>query len=124
MKSASMKDITTKGTTTKGASTRGTSSGGATTKSATKNPQLKSTRVEIGTLVVRGSGVPLTDGAALGRSVQEHLERLLRLQGAPAKSRRSDVVRLQRSGAALGASGGDRARAIANAVYRSLQAKD
>jgi len=84
---------------------------------------MKRTRVEIGTLVVRGSGPPLADGAGLGRSVQAHLERLLHLQGAPAKSRRADVVRVQGSGAALGASGGDRARAIANAVYRSLQAK-
>lgn len=83
---------------------------------------MKRTRVEIGSLVLRGSGHPAADGASFGRIVQAHLEQLLRGRAARIAPRSADVVRVH--GSAAGRDAYDaRARAIAHAVYRSLQGK-
>lgn len=85
---------------------------------------MKRTRVEIGRLIVHGLGLSPVAGADLGRRVQANLEQLLLRQGIPTESRRADVVRVRDSASpAGGVSTGDRARVIANAVYRSLQRK-
>lgn len=84
---------------------------------------MKSTQVEIGSVILRGSGPPPADAANLGRMVQTHLAQLFRRQGAPTESRRAEVVRTKGSVIRHNASGGDSAIAIANAIFRSLKGK-
>ena len=83
---------------------------------------MKRTRVEIGSVVVRGSGAASIDTASFGRMLQTHLEQLLRRQGAPTESRHAGVVRVQGSTSGRAASCGN-APAIANAIFRSLKGK-
>lgn len=85
---------------------------------------MKHTRLEIGSLVVDGSGLSPTAGASLGRMVKADLEQLLLRRGAPAESRSADVVRVKSPlPAGRGVLGDDTAGVIAKAVYRSLQRK-
>lgn len=84
---------------------------------------MKQIRVKIGEMVLRNTDMSPSEGAMLGRMVENHLARLMSTSNAPAAKNAAAVSVKAPLNFGKGSASNETAMAIARGIHQSLNAK-